>query len=72
MLTKEHLAHQVENKEIDTVVVAFTDMQGRLMGKRVDAEYFVETSYEGESTEGCNYLLTVDMEMDPEIGRAHV
>src|SRR5438093_941156 len=65
MLTKEHLAHQVENKEIDTVVVAFTDMQGRLMGKRVDAEYFVETSYEGESTEGCNYLLTVDMEMDP-------
>src|SRR5438045_4195111 len=40
-------------------------MQGRLMGKRVDAEYFVETSYDGESTEGCNYLMTVDMEMDP-------
>src|SRR3989454_12582119 len=40
-------------------------MQGRLMGKRVDAEYFVETSYEGESTEGCNYLLALDMEMDP-------
>src|SRR6202051_3298079 len=37
-------------------------MQGRLMGKRVDAEYFVETSYHGESTEGCNYLMTVDME----------
>src|SRR5690349_13180203 len=65
MLTKEHLAHQVDNGEIDTVIVAFTDMQGRLMGKRVDAEYFVETSYEGESTEGCNYLLAVDMEMDP-------
>src|SRR5213083_1272436 len=65
MLTKEHLAHQVENKEIDTVVVAFTDMQGRLMGKRVDAEHFVETSYHGEPTEGCNYLMTVDMEMDP-------
>src|ERR1700694_3744379 len=43
-------------------------MQGRLMGKRVDAEYFVETSYNGESTEGCNYLLTVDMEMDPVAG----
>jgi len=65
VLTKEHLAHQVAEGAIDTVVVAFTDMQGRLMGKRVDAEYFVETSYEGESTEGCNYLLTVDMEMDP-------
>src|SRR6202049_4891717 len=37
-------------------------MQGRLMGKRVDAEYFVDTSYHGESTEGCNYLMTVDME----------
>src|SRR5256714_13328742 len=65
MLTKEHLAHQVAEGAIDTVIVAFTDMQGRLMGKRVDAEYFVETSYDGESTEGCNYLLTVDMEMDP-------
>src|ERR1700704_2356494 len=40
-------------------------MQGRLMGKRVDAEYFVETSFDGESTEGCNYLLALDMEMDP-------
>jgi len=65
MLTKEHLAHQVDSGEVDTVVVAFTDMQGRLVGKRVDAEYFVETSYQGESTEGCNYLLAVDMEMDP-------
>src|SRR4030088_3575963 len=65
MLTKEALAHKVAGGEIDRVVVAFTDMQGRLMGKRVDAEYFVETSYDGESTEGCNYLLTVDMEMDP-------
>ena len=68
MLTKESLAHKVAGGEIDTVVVAFTDMQGRLMGKRVDAEYFVETSYNGESTEGCNYLLAVDMEMDPVAG----
>jgi len=65
LLTKEHLAHSVAAGEIDTVIVAFTDMQGRLMGKRVDAEYFVETSYKGESTEGCNYLLALDMEMDP-------
>ncbi|HXJ48363.1 MAG TPA: hypothetical protein VNF91_04265, partial [Candidatus Acidoferrum sp.] len=65
LLTQEDLAAQVERGEVDTVIVAFTDMQGRLMGKRVDAEYFVESSARGESTEGCNYLLTVDMEMDP-------
>jgi glutamine synthetase len=65
ILTREELARQVERGDVDTVVVAFTDMQGRLMGKRVDAEYFVESASRGESTEGCNYLLTVDMEMEP-------
>ena len=65
MLTKDQLAKSVAGGDIDTVIVAFTDMQGRLMGKRVDAEYFVDTSYHGESTEGCNYLLALDMEMDP-------
>ena len=64
-LTQEALASLVERGEVDTVVVAFTDMQGRLMGKRVDAEYFIDTSSHGESTEGCNYLMTVDMEMEP-------
>ena len=53
---------------MDTVIVAFTDMQGRLIGKRVDGEYFVESSARGESTEGCNYLMAVDMEMDPTPG----
>ena len=43
-------------RRIDTVVVAFTDMQGRLMGKRVDAEYFLRSSTPG-TVEGCNYLL---------------
>jgi glutamine synthetase len=70
LLTQDDLAAQVERGEIDTVVVAFTDMQGRLMGKRVDAEYFVESSARGESTEGCNYLLALDMEMDPVPGYA--
>jgi len=70
LLTREDLASQVERGEIDTVIVAFTDMQGRLMGKRVDAEYFVESSARGESTEGCNYLLTVEMEMEPVPGYA--
>src|SRR5260370_27836248 len=62
MLTKEQLAKKVSAGEIDAVVVGFTDMQGRLSGQRVDAEYFVETSYKGESVEGCNYLRAVDME----------
>src|SRR5947209_7758463 len=65
LLTKEQLAAEVKAGKIDTVVVAFTDMQGRLMGKRVDGEYFVESAAHGEPTEGCNYLLTVDMDMDP-------
>ena len=56
--------------DIDTVVVAFTDMQGRLMGKRVDAEYFMESAAHGEAVEGCNYLLAVDMDMDPVPGYA--
>ena len=70
MLTQEQLAAAVKKGEIDTVVIAFTDMQGRLMGKRVDGEYFVESAAHGEPTEGCNYLLAVDMEMDPVPGYA--
>ena len=50
---------------VDTVVVAFTDMQGRLMGKRVDAEFFLEELEAGHPVEGCNYLLALEMEMDP-------
>jgi glutamine synthetase len=53
----------VETGEIDTVVVAMTDMQGRLMGKRVAARFFLDSVV--EETHGCNYLLTVDMDMEP-------
>jgi glutamine synthetase len=70
VLTKESLAHRVAAGEIDTVVVAFTDMQGRLMGKRVDADFFMESAAHGEAVEGCNYLLAVDMDMDPVPGYA--
>ncbi len=68
--TREDLARDVENGDIDTVIVAFTDMQGRLMGKRVDAEFFMESAGHGEPVEGCNYLLALDMEMDPVPGYA--
>jgi glutamine synthetase len=70
LLTQDQLADDVKDDKIDTVIVAFTDMQGRLMGKRVDAEYFIESSAHGEPTEGCNYLLAVDMDMDPVPGYA--
>ncbi|HWQ00877.1 MAG TPA: glutamine synthetase family protein [Gaiellaceae bacterium] len=69
MLTIEELREQVERGEIDTVVAAFTDMQGRLLGKREHAEFFLEESAE-HGVEGCNYLLALDMEMDPQAGYA--
>jgi glutamine synthetase len=59
------LEQAVREGSLDTVVVAFTDMQGRLMGKRVHGEYFVEQGVADHGVEGCNYLLALDMEMDP-------
>jgi glutamine synthetase len=64
VLSLEELRADVEGGAIDTVVVAFTDMQGRLLGKRVHAEHFLEDSAE-HGVEGCNYLLALEMEMDP-------
>jgi glutamine synthetase len=69
MLMLEELKADVESGAIDTIVVAFTDMQGRLMGKRVQAEFFLEDSVQG-GVEACNYLLALDMEMDPVPGYA--
>ncbi|HXY85897.1 MAG TPA: glutamine synthetase family protein [Gaiellaceae bacterium] len=68
-MTLEELRADVESGAVDTVVAAFTDMQGRLMGKREQAEFFVEESVE-HGVEGCNYLLALDMEMDPQPGYA--
>ena len=66
-LTLDQLRHLVEGGHIETVVVGFTDHYGRLLGKRHDAEMFLdETAAHG--THGCNYLLTTDMEMEPVAG----
>ena len=65
MLSFEELRVEVGRGAIDTVVVAFTDMQGRLMGKRLHGEFFVEETDAGHPVEGCNYLLALEMEMDP-------
>ncbi|HEX5225921.1 MAG TPA: glutamine synthetase family protein [Solirubrobacteraceae bacterium] len=64
MLTLEELAGEAQAGTIDTVVTAFTDMQGRLFGKRIDAGYFLDEVAD-HGVEGCNYLLALDMEMDP-------
>lgn len=64
MLTIEQLGKMVKSEEIETVIVGFTDHYGRMMGKRFDAEFFV-TDVLSHGTHGCNYLLTVDMEMEP-------
>ena len=64
MMTLEELAASVAVDEIDTVILAFSDHYGRLMGKRLDAEFFIaEAARQG--THACNYLLTTDMEMEP-------
>jgi glutamine synthetase len=69
MLTLERLRVEVSDGTIDTVVLAFTDMQGRLQGKRLSAEFFLEEVAEHYS-EGCNYLLAVDVEMNTVDGYA--
>jgi glutamine synthetase len=69
MLTMERLRVEASEDKIDTVVLAFTDMQGRLQGKRLSAEFFLEEVAQHYS-EGCNYLLAVDVEMNTVDGYA--
>jgi glutamine synthetase len=67
MLKLDELQKLVGRDEVDTVVVGFTDHYGRLLGKRYDAELFVDEVC-AEGTHACDYLLTADMEMDPVAG----
>ncbi|WP_371639318.1 glutamine synthetase family protein [Streptomyces virginiae] len=62
-LAPEELRSLVASGEIDTVVLAFPDMQGRLQGKRFAAQFFLDEVLE-HGTEGCNYLLAVDTDMN--------
>jgi glutamine synthetase len=64
MLGLDDLRKEVDDGTVDTIVTAFTDMQGRLFGKRIQGEYFLDEVTE-HGIEGCNYLLALDMEMDP-------
>ena len=60
-LTMEALKEQVASGQIDTVITALPDMQGRLMGKRFHAQFFIDSAW--EETHCCNYLLATDLEM---------
>lgn len=62
-ITKDELRVLVDEGEVDTVVMAFTDAQGRLQGKRLSGRFFVDEAMH-HGSEGCNYLLAVDVDMN--------
>ena len=66
-MSLEDLTASVQDGRIDTVITAFPDHYGRLVGKRYDAEHFIH-EVAAHGTHACNYLLTVDMEMEPVSG----
>lgn len=68
-LSLDQLRDAIGEGAIDTVIVAFTDMQGRLVGKRVSARLFLE-DVAAHGAEACNYLLAVDVEMNTVDGYA--
>ncbi|PVA10560.1 glutamine synthetase [Pelagivirga sediminicola] len=67
-LSFDDLKKQVKDGRIDTVLVCFVDMQGRMMGKRFHAKHFIDGAY--KETHCCNYLLATDLEMDTPDGYA--
>ena len=62
-LTMGELEQAVADGTLDTVLVAQVDMQGRLMGKRFQAEFFLGSAH--RETHSCNYLIATDLEMEP-------
>lgn len=63
LLTLDQLSNLASAGDVDTVIMAMPDMQGRLVGKRMQAGYFLDTAV--HETHACNYLLTVDTDMEP-------
>ncbi|MFT5051921.1 MAG: glutamine synthetase [Chlamydiales bacterium] len=64
MLTVDQLVDRAASGAIDTVIVAFSDLHGRWMGKRYDVDFFIEDAAE-HGAHVCDYLLTTDMGMNP-------
>ena len=68
MLSLDDLEHAAGGGDIDTVLVAFVDLQGRLIGKRCHVRYFLDSGH--EEAHGCDYLLADDLDMEPVPGYA--
>jgi glutamine synthetase len=68
MLSFKDLQDAIAGGEIDTVIACFPDMQGRLIGKRFQAEFFLDSAH--EESHGCDYLLANDIDMEPVPGYA--
>ena len=65
MLTAAELHDEIADGAIDTVLVVFPDLQGRLVGKRVTGHFWAEQMQGGHERDACNYLLAVDVDMNP-------
>ncbi|HEY7622221.1 MAG TPA: glutamine synthetase, partial [Solirubrobacteraceae bacterium] len=66
-MTLDELKDQIASGDVDTVLLALTDMQGRLQGKRLTAPWFLQ-SVADHGAEACNYLLAVDVDMNTVAG----
>src|SRR5260370_16972997 len=66
-MNMECIKLKIRGGEIDSVIVAVPDVFGRVVGKRVTGQFFLDCVAE-HGTHGCNYLLTVDIEMEPMSG----
>src|SRR5881396_3277924 len=72
MLSTKDAEGLIRAGDLDTVLIVFPDQQGRFMGKRVTGDFFLEDVLDGEgAVHACNYLLAVDMEMEPLPGYAY-
>src|SRR5919112_5859499 len=63
-VTREELTAKIGSGEIDTVLMVFPDLQGRLVGKRTTGRFFLEHVADG-GTENCDYLIALDMDDNP-------
>jgi len=63
-ITREALEQLIVDGEIDTVVVAFPDLQGRMVGKRTTGRFFLDQVADG-GTENCDYLIACDLDNEP-------
>lgn len=64
-LDRSGIEKLIKDGDVDTVLVVFPDIQGRFMGKRVMGEFFLDRILGSEGMHACNYLLTVDVDMEP-------